>query len=356
MVLLGGLTAGCAGGALDAAGDEARVVRDLWWVMFVLGTVVFAAVLVLLAAALRARGERRDGPEAADDGPEVMGEQTEDDVGAEADGAGEEGDAGRAPGARTHRFVGEPMVVLGGIALPAVVLALLLGLTVWASADLRTPAEDPVRIEVTGHQFWWDVRYPDLGVRTANQLRMPVDQEVELIVRSEDVIHSIWVPELAGKIDLIPGRTNHMTFTPEREGTFRGRCAEFCGIQHTRMDLLAVVQDEAGFEAWAQSAAGPRPTPDADDELFAGWQTFFSSACSYCHAIEGTPATSEVGPDLTDLATRDEIGSGTLANDRGNLAGWILDPQHSKPGNLMPGTQIEAGQMDALLDYLESLR
>lgn len=310
----GAVLAGCGNGALRPAGREASKVATVWWLMFSVAGVIFAGVLVVLVVSLRSSPR---------------------------------GDSG---------WAGSRLVVVGGVVVPAVVLVFLLGLTIWSGDDLRREGIDgAIPIEVTGHQYWWDVRYPDHDVRTANEIHVPVGQEVVLELRSEDVIHSVWIPRLAGKIDLVPGRVNRMTMRADEAGTFRGRCAEFCGLQHARMRLEVIAHEPEDFERWARRSAEPEPTPPTDEAAFEGWQAFMSAACSYCHAIKGTPALSEFGPDLTNLASRRTLAAGLLPNERGTLAGWILDPQQAKPGNHMPATQLEPDQLNALLDYLETL-
>ncbi len=302
--------------------------------MFSMAALVFIGVLAVLVVALRSRAEGSSA----------------------GDGAGaSEGERAEGVGGARSRWAGTRLVVVGGIWVPAVVLVALMGVTVWAGGEVRREGSDgAIPVEVTGHQFWWDVRYPDHGVRTANEIHVPVGEEVVLELRSEDVIHSVWVPQVAGKIDLVPGRVNRMTIRVDEPGRYQGRCAEFCGLQHTRMRLELVAHEPADFARWARGASAPRPTPTGGP-AFEGWEAFMSSACSYCHSIEGTPATSEFGPDLTNLADRRMLGAGILENTRGALAAWILDPQLSKPGNHMPSTRLEPEQLDALLDYLATL-
>lgn len=354
------VAAGCGDGALRPAGREASRVAAVWWIMFALAAVIFVAVLVLLGVALRARRDERhqaDPADATGGGTDSRGgtDRGSDDVdvaGGPID-PGRGGDVGEPQG--VPRFAGERLVVVGGIVVPAVVLSVLLGVTIWAGDGLRREGADgALRVELTGHQYWWDVRYPDHGVRTANEVHLPVGREVQLVLRSDDVIHSVWVPRLGGKLDLVPGRTNRMTIRADEPGEYRGVCAEFCGLQHARMKLRFVAVDEDGFTDWVRRSAEERATP-TDERLREGWETFMSASCVYCHRIAGTPASSEFGPDLTDLASRRTLGAGVVPNTRGHLAGWILDPQRLKPGNEMPGTRLPADRLDALLDFLETL-
>jgi cytochrome c oxidase subunit II len=249
---------------------------------------------------------------------------------------------------------GNRLVIAGGVAIPAVVLSSVLGVTIWAGTGVRELEDDLLVVEVTGHRYWWDVRYPESGARTANEIHVPVDRPVELVLRSDDVIHSFWVPRVAGKLDLVPGRENRMKMEVTEVGRFDGVCAEFCGLQHANMRIQLVSHAPDEFDEWLERNGADRSRP-TDPTLARGWEAFFSNGCSYCHTINGTPASGEFGPDLSDLASRERIASGLLPNDRASLAGWILDPQQTKPGNSMPPTLVEPSELDALLDYLESL-
>jgi len=314
------VSTGC-GGMLDPQGPRSNTVVTLWWVMFGISAVVMALVTAALLWGLW-RASRPDAPTRA-------------------------GPAGR------DRF----FVFGGGIAMPVVVMVLLMVLTVWAGRAITEAAEDDaVRIEVVGHQWWWEVRYPDRDVTTANEIHIPAGERVELLLMSEDVIHSFWVPELGGKIDLIPGRTNSLVLEADQPGEYRGQCAEFCGLQHAKMRILVVAEDRDDFDEWVASHQEPAQplTPD-DGALFEGQQAFLGSACVYCHTIEGTNASGTLGPNLTHLASRQMLASNVVPNTRGHLAGWILDPQSVKPGTQMPPTQLNADQLEALLDYLGSL-
>jgi cytochrome c oxidase subunit II len=309
---------GCAGGALDPKGDGARTIAGGWWLMFGLGTAVFVLVLAVLGTAFwRGRG--------------------------------------RSPGAPEEESPSSLLIIGGGVVLPAVVIAVLVTVTIAMGAGFDDRDDAALRIDVVGHQYWWDVEYPDQGVRTANEIHVPAGRQVELTMTSNDVIHSFWVPQLHGKIDLIPGRTTTLRFEAEEPGTYRGQCAEFCSIGHAFMEILVVAVGEDDFAAWARTQAEPARHLDENEPEFEGQQIFLGSSCVYCHRVDGTNASSRFGPDLTHLASRSTLGAGVLDNTRGNLGGWILDPQHHKPGNRMPATQLEAEELQRLLDYLESL-
>jgi cytochrome c oxidase subunit 2 len=213
---------------------------------------------------------------------------------------------------------------------------------------------------VVGHQWWWEVKYPDEGnpqntVETANEIHVPVGRPVFIKMTSGDVIHSFWAPNLDGKKDLIPGHETRTWFRADTAGVYRGQCAEFCGHQHAKMSFFIVAEPRIQFEHWLESQKGEAAKP-ADSLTQTGERVFLSGTCAMCHAISGTGAGGHYGPDLTHLASRRTIAAGTLPNTTGNLAGWILDPQSIKPGAKMPPNQLEPAALQALLAYLESLK
>ncbi len=246
-----------------------------------------------------------------------------------------------------------------GAAVPTLALALFTVLAVRTGMSVSSPGGEPeLVVEVTGHQFWWEVRYPEQGVVTANEIPIPAGRPVEFRVTSADVIHSFWVPRLAGKLDMSPGRTNRLRAMADEPGLYRGQCTEFCGVQHALMSLLVVAREPAKFDAWMARRRGAA-RPRLDSAALRGRGVFFEAGCSSCHAIRGVNEpdyTGDVGPDLTDLAGRRTLGALTLRNTRGNLAGWILDPHQFKPGVRMPPTVLSGPEMQALLAYLETLR
>ena len=205
---------------------------------------------------------------------------------------------------------------------------------------------------MTGHQWWWEVNYENpvasRSFTTANEIHIPVGQPVVLKLTSQDVIHSFWVPNLHGKKDLIPGHASMTWLQADKPGTFRGQCAEFCGHQHAHMAFTVVAEPPEQFYAWYDGQTRPAVQPAGESQQ-RGRQVFLSSACVMCHTIQGTPAGATVGPNLTHVA-------GTLANNRGNLGGWVADSQEIKPGNHMPPNILRAEDLQSLLDYLESLK
>jgi cytochrome c oxidase subunit 2 len=213
-----------------------------------------------------------------------------------------------------------------------------------------------LQIEVVGHQWWWEFHYPDSNVVTANEVHVPLGRPVNFSLRSVDVLHSFWVPQMGGKMDVIPGHRNHLYFTPEAVGEYHGQCTEFCGIQHANMRFRLVVDSPAEFQAWVQRQQQPAPAQPPSEELLRGQQAFTRSGCIACHTIEGTSAQGTIGPNLTHVGSRSTIGAGILDNTPENVAAWIKDPQAIKPGNLMPNLHVRPDDITAIVTYLESLK
>jgi cytochrome c oxidase subunit 2 len=226
----------------------------------------------------------------------------------------------------------------------------------------RALAERPTRtltIELVGHQWWWEVHYidpdPSKLLVDANELHIPAGEPVQVKLTSRDVIHSFWVPNIIGKRDLIPGYTSSLFLNADKPGVYRAQCAEFCGAEHALMALPVVVHSRADFAAWLSEARSPAAEP-SDSSAKEGKKVFLSAACSSCHAITGVEAYGTVGPNLTHIASRKTLAAGTLPNTRGNLGGWIVDPQSIKPGVHMPSNQLEPQDLRHLIDYLETLK
>jgi cytochrome c oxidase subunit II len=250
-------------------------------------------------------------------------------------------------------------LVIGlGIATPIVVLT---GLFLWSDIFVIRSTAAPARgstaltVEVTGHQWFWEIRYPGKEAVTANELHIPVKTRVNVVGTTADVIHSLWVPELNRKTDLIPGRTNRMLLYADRAGTYPGQCAEFCGLQHAHMELLVIAEPRARFEQWlhGEDAAARQPT---GAEAERGQELFATEGCADCHQIRGSPARAQVGPDLTHVASRATLAGATIPNDRAHLTDWLRDPQRVKPGNKMPELQLSSRDIAALVSYLEELK
>jgi cytochrome c oxidase subunit 2 len=261
---------------------------------------------------------------------------------------------GEKPGERRSWYA----VVGLGIVMPIAVIATLFVVSdLFVIKTTQAPASSTTRltIQVIGHQWWWEVRYPGTGAVTANEIHVPVNTPVRVEVKTADVIHSFWVPELNRKIDTIPGRTNVVELDAEALGRYRGQCAEFCGLQHAHMAMYVFVDKPAAFRRWLAREEQPATNPTSG-QATEGERLFMDGPCSSCHAIRGTDAGGFVGPDLTHVASRTTLGALTVLNDRENLREWIVDSQHVKPGNQMPNFNVSGSKLNALVAYLEGLR
>jgi cytochrome c oxidase subunit II len=250
------------------------------------------------------------------------------------------------------------VIFVAGVATTITVLALSV---VSYGAQRIVFANDPavVTVKVTGHQWWWEVNYqadsPHLSFTTANEIRVPVGQPVTVQLESADVIHSFWVPSLTGKMDLITGQQNTLQFTAKTAGVYRGQCAEFCGAQHAHMAFTVTALSPDEYRRWRDHQNQSAPSP-SDSLSIRGEQLFRGRGCGLCHTIRGTLAGGQLAPDLTHIASRETIAAGTLPRNSGNLAAWIADPQHIKPGNLMPKMPLRSDELIAILHYLEQLQ
>ncbi len=252
-------------------------------------------------------------------------------------------------------------IVAAAVLLSVAALFFVLVTSVRAERDDTRSEEskNPVSIQVIGHQWWWEVRYPNPDasqtIVTANEIHVPVGVPVVINTASRDVIHSFWAPNVKGKRDLIPGYTTAFWFRVDKPGIYRGQCAEFCGLQHAKMGFYLVAEPMDKFQQWEQAQIQPASDPRNPSQT-EGQQVFLKNDCVMCHTIRGTIAGSRVGPDLTHVASRLSLGAATLPNNIGNLAGWIEDSQHIKPGNRMPPNPLSGDDLNALLAYLTSLQ
>jgi cytochrome c oxidase subunit 2 len=324
--------AGCTGAqdALDPAGPQSRSIATLWWFFFGTTAAVYALVMLALGVALVHGGRR-----GAAGAPEAR------------------------PSPARERHAG--FIAGGAVGLTTIILfAFLIG-DMLAGRSLQTldDAPDALEIKVTGHQWWWDIEYQDADpsktLRTANEFHIPVGRPVKLKLASADVIHSFWAPNLHGKKDLVPGHPTTLTIRADRAAAFRGQCAEYCGDEHAQMRFDLVAEPPAAFDAWKAAALSPAPEPATEGQK-RGRELLLTTTCATCHTVSGTMAQGRVGPDLSHVASRRSIAGGALANTRGNLAGWIVNPQHIKPGVLMPDQSITPDDLGAILDYLETLK
>jgi cytochrome c oxidase subunit II len=331
--------AGCGGPllVLEPAGPAAHELARLWWALFWATIVPASGVIAWLLFAVW-RGRQRNNP----------GDQTRPRP-----------DQPGGPYDRAARR--EQLIILGiGACMPAIVLIVLLVLSIrTGQAVADAPVEPGLVIDVEGHQFWWHVRYPDHGVVTANELHVPVGVPVRLRVWSADVIHSFWVPQVHGKIDLLPGRINTFWIQADRPGVYRGFCAEFCGVQHALMQMLLVAEPQTDFEVWLAARRRPAPGPETAAAV-RGREVFREAGCRACHVSEGEfppgPA-GNVGPDLTALASRRTLAAAVLPNTPGQLQEFIRNPNRFKPGVRMPAFDLlDEADLEALVEYLGTLR
>lgn len=299
-------------------GSEARDVAHIWWLMFGLATAVYVVVAALVIVAV-VRGRRR----------------------------------GRALDADRRE---DHWIWWGGIVFPAVILAVIAVVTVTTTRNLRTSERDELRIEVTGRRWFWDVRYPDSGVTTANEIHVPTDRPLDFVLRTDDVVHSFWVPQLAGKVDMVPDHANHLRVKVLTAGTYRGFCAEYCGVQHARMDFVVIAQPRADFERWLARRASSAGAEPASELAAQGERVFLRESCAGCHTVKGTGAAGTYGPELSDIGARDWLGAVTVHNTPENMRRWITDSQEIKPGNLMPRIPLGDDDVTAIVAYLEGLK
>jgi cytochrome c oxidase subunit II len=311
---------GCTGpqSALDPSGPKAAAVATLFWTMTVAGSVIFSAFVGLAIYAVYFR---------------------------------------RQPHSLTFA---RRLIVIGAVLIPSVLLAVLLiyGLRMLPEHLAAAPAGS-LRVHVSGHQWWWRIRYePAQGepFETANEIRLPVNQPVQFVLESPDVIHSFWIPNLAGKVDMIPGRTTQLALTPTRVGTFRGQCAEYCGTSHAWMAFPVVVLEGSDFTAWL--AAQGTPARRARDGLFGvGERAFIENGCGACHTVRGSFAHGVIGPDLTHVGSRNTIGAGLFARDVAALERWLRSTRTVKPGVHMPAFgMLPDPTLRAIATYLEGLK
>jgi cytochrome c oxidase subunit II len=318
-----------AGSIFDTAGTQAERIARLAWFIIAVSTVVFVLVLAATALAMRRARARNARGELADQDP------------------------------ATEQRLGRHVLLATAVSTTLLLVYVTLSARTGRALAWPIGAQEPLTIEVTGHQWWWEFRYrdsvPSNWLSTSNELHIPVGRPVRVILLSNDVIHSFWVPELHGKQDAIPGHRNTTWLQADRPGVWKARCAEFCGYQHAKMAFDVVAESPARFNQWyvSQLASAQPPT---DTSAKHGQDVFMQRTCIMCHAISGTQAGSRVGPDLSHIATRPSIAAGSLPNTRENLARWILDPQLIKPGVRMPPNKLSPGDMNALLNYLETLK
>ena len=323
LLLLQSLSRRAGGGApstLNPAGPAAASIARLSVGLTVVAVIVFVVVMALLIWPMVRR------PDDIDDVPRIIDE---------------------------HRWEFR-WIVVGGAIVPMAILAAVFVVSLVVMRGDEQPST-PYDVEVIGHQWWWEVRYPTDGFVTANEIHIPVGRPVRVRLTSSDVIHSFWVPQLQGKTDAITGQVNETWLRADKVGTYRGECAEFCGMQHAHMAFVVVADSPADYAAWVAGQQAPAIVA-TDSSVLAGQKVFLTQSCGYCHTVRGIPAGARVGPELTHLASRRTLAAGTLDNTRGNLAAWIENPDRLKPGTKMPAVPLDGPSLQALVAYLETLR
>ena len=313
--------------ALNPTGSQAAQLAHLFWIFTIVCTVAYVLVLVFFFGAV-ARSRRNAMADVSDERE-----------------------------ASHHRTVSAAAAVsiIGLLAL--LVVSISVGASVGTFGRGRA---DQMEVEVTGHQWWWEVKYPDAlspyqQIVDANEIHIPVHTPVLLRLDTRDVIHSLWIPNLHGKRDLIPGRVNKFWIEADKPGVYRGQCAEFCGLQHAHMSLAVIAETPEDFARWKTNVGAGAKAPQTAAQL-RGQQVFLRAPCGKCHNILGLDAYGSLGPDLTHVHSRTTLAAGTLLNTRGNLAGWITNAPAIKPGTMMPPNQVSGQELQDLLAYLETLK
>jgi cytochrome c oxidase subunit 2 len=318
---------GCTGwqSALDVHGASAINLKRLIFLIVVVCSVVWALVMSALIFALWRNRSGRGQPLRVD------------------------------PDAERRMTIG----VVAAVAATVIIISAFTVASFFATRTLNAAGGDDLTIKVRGLQWWWGIEYfgssPDQRFETANEIHIPVGRNVRLQLEGIDVIHSFWVPSLAGKQDLVPGRPNELVIRAERSGIYRGQCAEFCGLQHAHMAFFVIADDQPVFDRWVRLQR-QNAYPSSDPEITTGQQAFLAKQCAACHAIRGTSADGKTGPDLTHVGGRKYIAAGLLETTRGSLAAWIADPQTLKPGNNMPMVPLNAEELRSISAYLASLK
>lgn len=328
--------ASCRGAqaSLDPAGAQSKSIHDLWWLFFIVcGSIYVIVMLVLVIAFIRSR---RDGGRADEYTPAII-----------------------SPEPRSEKRLSNIIKLAVAITVVVIFVFMVTSFRTGRAIASMADAGQPLVIKVTGHQWWWQVNYQDdvqsNNLVTSNEIHIPVGRPVKIKLESTDVIHSFWVPNLNGKRDAIPGYTSLEMIEADKPGVYWGQCAEFCGHQHAHMRFVVVAEPEADFNNWIAAQMQPSVPPTTDMQK-RGQEVFLTTACAQCHTIQGTPAAATVGPNLTHIASRPYIAAGSFENNKGHLGGWILDPQSVKPGAKMPMNSYTSEDLQALLEYLNSLK
>src|SRR6266478_4271138 len=308
-----------ASNALDPQSPQARAIYDLG----IVATIVFVLIFVVVAGAIAYAIFRFRGDEGEPD---------------------------------PDQFAGSEKVEIIWTAIPFLIVVFLFVLTLRGMNRADPPPAPSPDLVVTGHQFWWEAQYPASGAVTANEIHIPIGTPLSVRLDSKDVLHEFWVPELARKMTTVPGQPNHIWLQADKSGVYIGTCSEFCGAQHAWMRILVVAEEPSKFEEWQRAQLKPAQATNSDAAA-KGLALFQTSTCINCHAIRGvTGADTRVAPDLTHVASRRQLGAGILENTPANMRRWLKNPQHIKPGALMPDFNFTDQELDELGEYLEALR
>lgn len=315
-------------------GPAAEEITELWWVFLVMGAAVYALVIILLIVPMLRRRRRRRAATVQPSGDGELGPGDLDEVPARL---------------ATGWIVGL------GVVLPLVVLVVALVLSVSTMEALpRTAPPGSVVIDVVGHQFWWSASYRDEQITVANEIHVPVGEEVELRLISADVIHSFWVPDLHGKLDVLPDGTNIMVIEADEAGSYGGECAEFCGLQHANMGLLVIAQPRDEFDLWVAAQQAPAVSA-ATEAAQRGQQLFLDENCGSCHTVRGVVTGDGSAPDLTHVASRSTLLSDTIENTTVGLTEFLRDPDEVKVGTGMPPPTLTEEELADVVAFLEGL-
>lgn len=315
---------------LNPAGAQANHIAHLWWpTLYTLAAIYIVTVLFMVIPALLRRGA------STASSPDVVLNQ------------------------RREYRLGTFVTIATAISIVILFIILIGDFSTGNRVRGLSGASDPITINVTGHQWWWEITYADplpyRWITDANEIHIPVGKPIRINLTSNDVIHSFWVPNLAPKKDLVPGRSTSIWIQGDKPGIYWGQCAEFCGFQHAHMRFAVVVEQENQYNQWREAAVHSANDPINDIQQ-RGKNVFMVQTCSMCHGIAGTDARGRIGPDLSHVASRLTLAAGTLPNSMGHLAGWIIDPQSIKPGVAMPQHALSGEDLQALLEYLENLK
>jgi cytochrome c oxidase subunit 2 len=327
--LASGMLSACGGNqsAVSPAGVQSGYLDNLWWIFFYVTGSVYVIVMAVVLIAFVRRRKGTDGKTQTD-----------------------------ASDSRAKTTIKGALVVTAVILFGLLFMSFRTGKAINALSE-KTPE---LAIKITGHQWWWEVEYqdenvPSNNVTTANEIHVPVGRPVKLMLQSNDVIHSLWMPNFHGKKDLIPIYPTTFYFQADTPGEYWGQCAEFCGYQHAKMRFQVIAQSPEDFQKWLDAGRKTPPTP-TDPDLARGEEIFTTSVCAQCHTIQGTGTGGRVGPNLTHVASRPYLAGATLENTPDNMAKWITDPHQFKPGNRMPMNQYSDEDLAALVKYLQSLK